>query len=338
MFEPQLRFLNQEDVITAGGLDMPLVLQLVEEAFLLDGLGRVHNPAKTMISIPQEEEWESRFISMPVYVGDQVNCPGVKWAAESTANARSGQLPMGIDVVMLSDPVTALPVVLMDATLITAMRTAAAAGVAAKHLAADPCPVVGCVGAGVVGRTMIMALQHVLQPGLIRLYDRQEDKARQLGEEFAGFAPVQATGSVQEAVEDADVIATMTTSRTPFVQTDWVKEGCTVLQMSAYEIETGVVEKADRLIVDSWAQMKENPASVFWQLLESGRLDESRITLLKDVVSGEEPGRQHGGETIVFGSRGLGCLDIMVAQHLWQKAQEQGLGQTLKLWDEPKWV
>lgn len=337
--KPEILFLKQEDVIAAGVLDMKKTLELVEKTFYLDGVGEVKNPPKTVINIPDDDSWQSRFISMPVYIGGDINRPGVKWAAESVANMKSGDIPMGIDMVILSNPVTVLPEAIVDGLVITAMRTAAAAGVAAKYLAPKRAEVAGCIGAGVIGRTMITALREVL-PDLkkIKLCDLNLEKARNLAQEFAGQIEVVPTASVEDAVTDADVIATMTTSRKPFVKAEWVKSGAMIIQMSSYEVETGVVKKADKIVVDSWDQMKKNPQSVLYQMVESGDLDERCIGLLKDVVCGKRPGRNSDAETTMFSSRGMGCLDIMIADYLYKQAKEKGLGQKISLWDEVIWV
>jgi ornithine cyclodeaminase/alanine dehydrogenase-like protein (mu-crystallin family) len=337
--KPEILFLKQEDVITAGVLDMKKILELVEKTFYLEGIGKVNNPPKTVFGIPDNEKRDSRFFTMPVYIGGDVNRPGVKWAAESDANAKNGDLPMGVDLVVLSDPVTVLPVAILDGMVITAMRTAAAAGVAAKYLAQKGAETVGCVGAGVIGRTMIMALKEVL-PNLkkVKICDLNLEKAKSLATEFEGQIEVEPVSSVKEAVDGQDVIATMTTSRKPFVKKEWVKPGCMVIQMSSCEVEEGVVEKAGKIVVDSWDQIKENSESVLLQMLEKGRLDEKSVILLRDVVCGNKPGRETDDETTMFSSRGMGCLDIMIGDFLYKNAKQKGLGQILSLWDEPKWV
>lgn len=337
--KPEILFLKQEDVIAAGVLDMKKILELVEKAFYMDGIGEINNPPKTVVHIPDEANWQSQCISMPVYIGGDVNRVGVKWAAESRANISSGKLPMGIDLVILSDPVTVLPVAFMDGMVITAMRTAAAAGVAAKYLAPKNAEVLACVGAGIIGRTMIIAMSEVL-PNLkqVRLCDLNLEKAKNLASEFDGKIEVIPTDSVCDAVCDADVIATMTTSRNPFVKNEWVKSSAMAIQMSSYEYEKEVLKRADKLVVDNWTQMKENKASVLSQMYKNGELNDKDIILLKEIVSGKKPGRKSEDELTMFCSRGMGCLDIMVGNYIYEQAKEKGLGQKLVLWDEVKWV
>ncbi len=336
----KILFLKQEDVIEAGVLDMEKILELVEKAFYLDGIGQVKNPPKTEMTVPDEDSSQSTFISMPVYIGGDINRAGVKWAAESKANMKSGSLPMGIDIVILSDPVTVLPIAILDGLVITAMRTAAAAGVAAKYLARKDSEMVGCIGAGIIGRTMIQALKGVL-PNLkqIKLFDLNSDKVNALIEEFKDTGiEIIAAGSAEEATKDADIVATMTTSKKPFVKGEWIKPGTMVIQMSSYEVEKNVVSKADKLVVDSWAQMKGNSDSVLAQMFYSKELDEDDVLHLKDVVSGKINGRELDDEITMFSSRGMGCLDLMVADYLYKQAIEKGIGQKLNLWEEVKWV
>ncbi len=335
----ELLFMQQEDVIAAGILDMDKVLEMVEKAFYLEGHGEIINPPKTVFGIPIGQNPQSHFFSMPVYIGGDVNRPGTKWAAESIANAKTGNLPMGIDMVILSDPVTVQPVAIMDGMVITAMRTAAAAGVATKYLAPKGAKVAGCVGAGIIGRTMIMALKQVI-PSLeqVKLCDLNLQKAKKLAAEFKDEIQVISTNSVEEAVTGADVIATMTTSRKPFVKAEWVKDGAMVIQMSSWEVEAGVVKKANKVVVDSWDQMKENDLSVIKQVVQSGDLDEKDIWALNEVVCGKKPGREKDDEITLFSSRGMGCLDIIIGDYLYKEAIKKGLGQKLILWDEAKWV
>lgn len=335
----EILFMQQEDVIAAGILDMGKVLEMVEKAFCLEGHDEIINPPKTVFGIPIGQNPQSHFFSMPVYIGGDVNRPGIKWAAESMTNAKTGDLPMGIDLVVLSDPVTVQPVAIMDGMVITAMRTAAAAGVAAKYLAPKTAKVAGCVGAGVIGRTMIMALKQVI-PSLqqIKLCDLDLEKAEKLAAEFEGEIQVIPSNNVEEAVSGADIVATMTTSKKPFVKAEWVKDGAMVIQMSSFEVETGVIKKANKIVVDSWDQMKENNFSVIKQMVQSGDLDEKDIWALSEVVCGKKPGREKDDEITLFSSRGMGCLDIIIGDYLYKEAVKKGLGQKLVLWDEAKWV
>ena len=125
---PEILFLQQEDQIKAGLLDMKMILKITEDTYKMLGQGQIQNPPKVHLGIPEGTEWESFFNTMPSYIGGDMNIAGIKWAAESKKNATTPGIPYGIDISILSDPVTVLPFCIQDGTIITAMRTSAVAG------------------------------------------------------------------------------------------------------------------------------------------------------------------------------------------------------------------
>lgn len=342
MKEWQILMLNQQDVINTGLLeDMTGVLEKVETVFRLHGMEQVENPPKTMITLndPEMGDWMSKFIAMPVYIGGKINRPGIKWAAESMTNARTRELPMGIDMVILSDPVTVEPKAIIEGTLITAMRTAAATGIAAKYLARKNSEIVGCIGAGVIGRTVIQALVEVF-PGIrkVKLFDIYTEKAEKIAEEFQGRVNVEIANSLQETVSESDIIATMTTSTKPLVKKEWLKEGYLITQLGANEVEARIVTDSDMIVVDDWEPIKHNHLSVFYPLIKEGKIKDDHIKLLRHIVCGKIPARISEGQNILYSSRGMGCLDIIVADHIYKTAIEKGLGYNFKMWDKPYWI
>ena len=132
---PEILFLQQEDQIKAGLLDMKMILKITEDTYKMLGQGQIQNPPKVHLGIPEGTEWESFFNTMPSYIGGDLNIAGIKWAAESKKNATTPGIPYGIDISILSDPVTVLPFCIQDGTIITAMRTSAVAGLQAKYCA-----------------------------------------------------------------------------------------------------------------------------------------------------------------------------------------------------------
>lgn len=337
---PEILFLKQEDVIQAGLLDMDSVLEMVEKAYKMHGENQIINPVKTIINISEDrEQWKSRFISMPVYIGGDVDIAGIKWAAESTLNPKKGLLPMGIDVIILSDPETVVPLSIMDGTLITAMRTAASTGIAAKYLADRSSKVLSCIGAGVIGRTTIIALTKVL-PNLekVKLYDINMDKANSLANELRDLIKIETSSTVEEAVKDADIVTTMTTSKKPFVKHNWLNKATLFLQIGSNEACEDVIIASEKIVVDDWEPIKKDPSMIFKKLLDKKIIDEKNIVNLREIICGSFENIREKNEFIFFKSRGLGCLDIMVAKKIYQTAKSKGIGLKLKLWDAPKWI
>lgn len=341
LYEPEFIFLKQEDVIAAGALDMAATIDDVELAYKLFASGDMIQPHKPVFRFKNPKTGREKHylvVSMPVYVGGEVNRIGHKWAAESMDNAERGDMPMGVDVILLHDLEHAIPHAIMEGGLITAMRTSAVAGVGAKYLARPDSKVAGLVGAGVIGRTMIMALTTAM-PSLetIRLYDLNRERAEGLKKEFKDSIDVVITDGVEEAFRDADIVTSQTTASTPFVIDEWLPKGSYYASMSA-DAEIGAILSTDRLVTDNWATLKTWDFFLPTQLWKEGKLKEEDITDIGEIILGEKPGRQSDDERILFANRGMGALDITVAERIYRTAMEKGIGQKLKLWDKPLWI
>ena len=339
---PEFLFLTQEDVIAAGALDMAAALKDVELAYKLFASGKVIQPHKPVFRFNNPKTGAERYylaVSMPVYVGGSVNRIGHKWAAESMANAERGNMPMGVDITLLHDLDHAIPHAIMEAGVLTAMRTAAVAGVGAKYLARPNSKIAGLIGAGVIGRTMIMSLTTAM-PSLeeIRLFDLNQERAKALAEEFKDQINVKVVGSVPEAFQGADIITTQTTARSPFVKDEWIPKGSYYAHMSSPEAEDAAFLSTDRLVVDNWATLKTWDYFPPTRLWKSGQIKENAISDIGEIILGEKPGRENNDERILFANLGMGALDITIAERIYQNAKAKGIGQKLKLWEKPLWI
>ena len=239
---PSIMGLNQEDVIKAGLLDMKMVLAETEKTFQMIGQNQIINPAKVFLGMPSNDNWDSYCMSMPAYIGGDVDTAGFKWAAESKANSQLEGVPYGIDIVVLSDPKTVFPKAILDGTITTAMRTSATAGVMAKYNALKGTKKACLVGAGVIGRTMIMAMKEAV-PTLeeIHMVDLVMEKAEGLAKEFEGQIKVIPYANVEEAVKGVQLLVTETTSRKPFIKKEWLQPNMTVIQMEGQSCEEDIL-------------------------------------------------------------------------------------------------
>ena len=339
MKQSEILYLKQEEVIAAGLLDMKQALEVAENTFRLLGEGQIRQPNKIFLGVPNDEQWQSYGMSMPAYIGGEEPVIGFKWAAESVYNATQPGMPYGLDMVLLSDPKTMYPKAIMDGTIITAMRTAAAAGVAAKYTARKNSRVAALIGAGVIGRTMIMAMMEAV-PSLqeIRLVDLDLAKAEAMTREFEGKYNVVAYNDTKAACGGADLVVTETTSRREFIPKDWLKSNATVIQMEAHSYEKEAILSADRIFLDSWEQMIHLPGHVFQQMHEAGQISVEQIRHFHDLATGAAIGRGSDEEFVFCGSYGMGCLDLTIADKLYRNAREMGLGTKLVQWDNPLWV
>ena len=336
---PEILFLQQEDQIKAGLLDMKKILEITEETYKLLGQGEIQNPPKTHLGIPEGPVWDSFFNTMPSHIGGNYNIAGVKWAAESKKNADTPGIPYGIDISILSDPETVLPFCIQDGTIITAMRTSAVAGVQAKYCAPSDTKTATLIGAGVIGRTMIMAIcEAVPTVKTIYLCDLDIEKAKEVAadEMYAKYGvEIIPTTDSKAAAAKSELIVGETTARTPFIDKDWVKPHSAIVCVS-HEANIDIPKMADVNVVDYWKQLKtfKNVSTV--QAVEQGLIAEDSLLETSDLVLGK-PCRTSDDQFIYACSLGLGALDITVAYELYKKATEMGIGTKVKLWDKPLW-
>src|SRR5919202_6156006 len=204
----ELTFLSQEDVVRAGGLDMDACLATIERTFVLHHRGETIAPPKAAIHWSDDldtDEKLGRIMAMPAYVGGETAMAGLKWIPSVPSNPERG-LPRGIGLIVLSDPDTGLPLTVMDGTVVSAMRTGAVSGVAARHLAREDAAAVVLLGAGVQARTQLLALERTL-PALaeIRLFDVRREKADALAAERSDL-PIRVVEDAEAAAGGADVI------------------------------------------------------------------------------------------------------------------------------------
>ena len=336
---PEILFLKQEDVIKAGLLDMKQILAVTEKTYAMLGQGLIKNPPKTNTSIPDKENWQSFFNAMPCYIGGDVNIGGIKWAAESKKNATIPGIPYGIDISILSDPETVLPFCILDGTLITAMRTSAVGGLMAKYAAPSNADTACLVGAGVIGRTMISAVHEALpQIKTMYLCDIDLAKAEGIAKEYGDSLGVEIipTSDSKAAALKSQLIVGETTAPKPFMDTFWLTPGCGLVSMHSNEVMEDVFLKADGIVADYWTQLKQhtNPLS---KLTKEGKLDESQIMDLSELVLGTKKLRTSDDQFVAAASMGLGALDIMIAYQLYLNATEMGIGTKVNLWDKPLW-
>jgi len=335
-----LRYLSQEQVVELGGLDMALAVDDIEEVFRLHASGDYVLPSKSVLRWGglESETTRGRINAMPGYIGGRFGMAGIKWIASFPANIDTGR-PRGTGVTILNDPTTGFPLAVMDGTLISAVRTGAVSGVAARHLAREDVRTVGLIGAGVQGRTQLLAVA-VARPGIERVlvHDVRPERARAWCEEMRRRLPLdyQLVTEPRAAIEAADILVTATTATSPIVQPGWVPPGCLYLQISGHECHPDAIREFDRIVVDNWAEMKHRAAQALVHAFDIGVITDADISAeLGEIVVGEKPGRQSASERIYFSSVGMGIEDVAIATRILREADRRGVGQLLDLWRAP---
>ena len=302
-------------------LTMELAVPAVEIAFAAHGRGEALMPPKVYLPLPR---YDGDFRAMPAFLD---GAAGVKWVNAHPRNPERYQLPTVRGVYILSDPATASPLAVMDATLLTAYRTGAAGAVASKYLAKKSPRTLGLVGAGVQARVLIDAHRVVFGELEILAADVSPEAAQRLAQEKGGRAV-----SVEEAAA-ADIVCTSTPSSVPVVRRAWVKDGAHISAMGAdgpgkQELEASILVDA-RVLIDDWEQATHS-GEVNVPLHDGSYARERIAGTLGEVVAGKLAGRGDARIT-VFDSTGLAVQDVALAKVLYEAARARGIGVSVDL-------
>lgn len=300
--------------------EMDAIVEAVEDVFRAFAKGEAYMPPKVYLDLPQ---FEGDFRAMPAAFGEWA---GIKWVNSHAHNLARHKLPTVMGLYVLSDPDRAVPLAVMDATWLTALRTGAAAAVATRHLARSSARTLGLIGAGVQARTILQA-HAVVRPDLgVLVADRDPAVAEAFAAAYGGRAV-----SLEEAC-GADIVCTATPSRTPVVQRVWVRDGAHLNAMGAdaegkQELDVQILRDA-RVFVDDLAQAAHS--GEINVPLHRGEIAESDLAGgLGDVIAGTLAGRRTDAELTVFDSTGLAVQDLAVAARLYTLAQARGIGTSL---------
>ncbi len=322
---PLVRFLSRSDIEQLG-IPVADVIADLEAAFAAKGRGEVEMPPKPGIH-PRPDAF---IHAMPAYVRSR-DLAGVKWIAGYPDNPSRG-LPYITGLMILNDPATGVPLAVMDATWITAVRTGAATAVAARHLARREAASLAVIGCGVQARANLDALL-VVQPHLAHVlaYDIRPEAAEafaQYGQSRHGMR-VTVCRTPEEAVRGAEIIVTATPilrQPAPVVQPQWLRPGsmlCTLDFDAA--VTPAAFAAADLLCSDDVAQLD------FYRLDGYFRGVPDRVVDLGEIVAGRAKGRERPDARIIAINLGLALEDVVTAHRVLQVARAAGVGRELEL-------
>lgn len=221
---------------------------------------------------------------------------------------------------------------IIDATSVTAIRTAAVSAVATRRLARADAGELALVGSGVQARTHLEAMLLVRPLSSVRVASQTPERARAFARRESarhGIA-ITACDSVEEAVAGADIVCTVTSSRVPVVKGRWLSAGAHVNAVgssvaSARELDTDAVVRS-RLFVDR-RESALAEAGDFLIPRDEGAVGNAHILgELGELEIGAVPGRTSSEEITVFKSVGLAIEDLAAARHIYSRARESGIG------------
>ncbi|MBN2487525.1 MAG: alanine dehydrogenase [Methanosarcinaceae archaeon] len=324
----EILWLAQKDVKCV--LDMASAMDVVEKAFKQHGLKKVQMPPKTYLYF---EKHNGDLRTMPAFLEEQ-DITGVKIVNVHPDNFGKG-LPTVMAVMVLNSTSTGAPLVVMDGTYLTGIRTGAAGGVAAKYLARKDSKVVGMVGSGSQARTQLLALAQVFDIEQVKVTNRNIKGCEEFVKAMESYVKFEMliTPSVEE-VCDCDILVTTTPVRSPLVRSEWIKPGTHINAIGAdamgkEELDPQILTRA-KIVVDDIVQASHS--GEVNMPLSTGVISSGDIYgELGEVVAGIKPGRTGKDEITVFDSTGLAIQDVATANLVYGKAVERGIGRKLNM-------
>ena len=306
-----LRYVTTEEIKRT--LTMAEAIKAVKEAFVQLSTGEARAPVRTSLEVP---EFRTTALVMPAYL-PRTKRIGLKLISLCDGNPAKG-LPLAQAVTIVMDAENGTPLAVMDASFLTAVRTGAASGAATDALARKDCRVAAIFGAGVQGRTQLEAVAAVRPIRKVFIFDVSRGAAADFAAEMGRKLDLDIEpASSPEALRQADIISTATTSVTPVFADGDLKPGVHINAVGSYkphvrEIPGETIRRA-RVYVDQRQAALEEAGDLIIPLRQ-GRIGEDHILAeIGEVLAGLKPGRGSDGEVTLFKSVGNAVQDLAVA-------------------------
>jgi ornithine cyclodeaminase/alanine dehydrogenase-like protein (mu-crystallin family) len=315
-----LLVLSQQEVEEL--LDMEGCIEAMAEALASLARGDVHVPMRIVVRPAGEDTFLGL---MPAHRGGGAPLYSLKTVCVFPDNPERG-LDAHQGTVTLFDGETGETRAIMNASAITAIRTAAVSAVATRLLAREDVRELGILGAGVQARSHLEALRLVRDFDTVRIFSPTAAHAQALAKEVGA----EAVGSAQEAVSGADIVVTATSAVDPVLRREWLKPGAHVNVIGGRPPtmrELDVATVADSAFYVDRRESAEKEAFDYQDALEAGAIGPDHIRgEIGEVLIGTAPGRQSPDELTVFRSLGLAVEDLAAAEYVVRRAREQGVG------------
>lgn len=298
------------------------VFGAVAAAYRLHAAGCSVNPDSYFLRFPDKPT--ARIIALPAHLGGTVQKSGVKWISSFPENTAKN-LARASAVQIVNDAATGYPIACMEASLISATRTAASAALAAEHLAPSPFEGDLCIiGAGVIARATVEWL--IFRNWVfdrVHLFDLDRSEAARFRSWLRDQHGLEATvhGNLSDAVRDAPLMLFTTTAAEPYLTDErLLAHAPTVLHLSLRDIAVNVILAAQNIVDDVDHCLKAN-TSLHLAEQETGHRDFVAGTLVDVLDERLEP---DFGKPRIFSPFGLGVLDLAVSDLVLQAAVSSG--------------
>lgn len=313
---------------------MSQAIEAIKVAYAQLSAGRVVLPLRSRIDVP---EYQGAALFMPAYLGSSGDL-AVKIVSVFPGNLAQGT-PTIAAVVIVLDSRTGRPIALLEGASLTAIRTGAASGAATDILAREDSKRLAIFGSGAQARTQLEAICNVRAIESVTIFSLAPDMARDMAEDMRGRGPIPAdvtvAASPYEAIADADIICTATTSETPVFDGAGLKPGTHINAIGSYtpsmqEVDATTILRA-LVVVDSKEAVLAEAGDLLVPIGRGEITPQIIHAEIGQIINGDRPGRTSPDQITYFKSVGLAIQDAVAAGRALDRAKALGLGQTLSL-------
>ncbi len=327
----KIRILSREDV--RQSLPMKSVIEGMKRAFSQLSSGKTEMPLRSRVHIPEQE---GVLLTMPAALPDDGEL-AVKLVSVFGKNPAKG-LPLIHALVVVLDTQTGMPLALLDGEFLTGVRTGAGAGAATDLMAKPDAKSVAIIGSGNQARPMLEAVCTIRQIEQVKVYSPNADHCKIFAEEMSGYGPipkVQSVTSAQAAVQEADIVCTATTSKTPVISFSDLKPGVHVnavgsFQPSMQEVDAETIQNS-LVIVDSRQSALVETGDLVIPI-QQGLINSDHIKAeLGELINGTFQWNKKPEQATYFKSCGVAVQDAVSANIALKNAEIQNLGTLVSL-------
>jgi alanine dehydrogenase len=307
-------------------LDVPSVIQAVQQGFADHSAGQVQMPVRTAIRVSDPP---GVLLLMPCAMTES-RVLGTKLVTVYPRNPDLGLPTIGA-LYVLSDYETGFPLAVMDASFITGCRTAAASAVATRFLAREDTRTLGIFGTGVQAEFHALAIPVVRQIERIMVCGSSPQKAQRFADRMQGRCTAQVLAADSpEVVAAADIVVTATTASQPLFPGHVIKPGAHVNGVGSHapaarELDAELVARS-RVVVDTYEAAFAEAGDLLLAIEEGQIAREHVAAELGEIVLGRQAGRQSVDEITVFKSCGVAFEDAVTAGLALERARASGVG------------
>lgn len=320
-----------ESLLVNDRLSWADIIATCEQVFRWIGEGQVVQQHSSPMYYSLRDGHQAFALPFPACI-KPLGIVGNKWGGGSNGNRSSGLRSFTASII-LNDAETAAPKALLDANLITSMRTGGHAAVGAKYLARHDSHTIAVIGCGAEGGSFLCALNALFDIHKVNAVARRFSSAKAYADQFGDMLDIniEPMKSVQDAVRNADIISMCSSSSEPVLLDRWIRPGTHVAATRAFIDYDPVFScTADKWVLgnrDSDEEWLAKPPFVGIPHLSVDNVYADMV----EIVSGDNPGRENDDERTTMTHMGMGALDVAMAHEIYQRALAIGLGQVVDI-------